>query len=134
MNRILMVSVGLVLVVIVLGCDSTKKRRMDEAAQTQPAVVPLQEVVPTPAEGEPMSVGPTTKPKVEKVIPDEPVEPLVAREVRIHVVQPGDTLYKLARKYYGDQRFWRKIWQANLDKVPDPNTIKVGEELVIPEN
>ena len=50
----------------------------------------------------------------------------------VHVVQSGDTLYKLARQYYNDVRMWRAIWQANLDQLPDPNSIEVGQQLIIP--
>lgn len=47
-----------------------------------------------------------------------------------HVVQPGDTLWQIARHYLGDARQWRSIALANgigLDAV-----IVVGQRLVIP--
>ncbi len=52
---------------------------------------------------------------------------------RTHVVQKGDTLYKLARDYYdGDQSKWKLIHEANLDKIPNKDKLKPGTELVIP--
>lgn len=51
---------------------------------------------------------------------------------RVHVVQRHDTLFALARSYYGDASQWRKIYQANGDQISDPNRIKVGMKLVIP--
>src|SRR5262245_14400450 len=51
---------------------------------------------------------------------------------RVHVVQRKDTLYALARSYYGDASQWKKIYQANQDQITDPNRIKVGMKLVIP--
>lgn len=48
-------------------------------------------------------------------------------------VKKGDTLWAIAQKYYGDGRKWRKILEANTDKVKNPRTMKVGIELVIPK-
>jgi len=49
-----------------------------------------------------------------------------------HVVQAGDTLSKLAQKYYGDASLYTKIFQANRDVLSDPNKIQVGQKLRIP--
>jgi len=49
-----------------------------------------------------------------------------------YVVKKGDTLYSIARRHYGDGRLWRVIHQANQDRVPDPNSVPVGTELVLP--
>lgn len=51
---------------------------------------------------------------------------------RIHVVQRGDTLYKLARQYYNDQSQWRRIYEANRNQLPDPNVLKAGQKIIIP--
>jgi len=49
-----------------------------------------------------------------------------------HVVQSGDTLSKLAQRYYGDASLYTKIFQANRDILSDPNKIQVGQKLRIP--
>ena len=51
---------------------------------------------------------------------------------RMHSVQRKDTLYSLARLYYNDHRQWKKIYEANRDRIANPNMIKVGMNLVIP--
>lgn len=51
---------------------------------------------------------------------------------RVHTVQKGDTLYKLARMYYNDQAKWREIWNANRSSVPNANQLRVGTQLRIP--
>ena len=51
---------------------------------------------------------------------------------RTHVVQKGDTFYKLARQYYNDQSKWKDIWEANKTRVPDKNKLEVGTKLIIP--
>ena len=52
---------------------------------------------------------------------------------RRYTVQPGDTLSKISREYYGDPNQFTKIFNANRGVLKDPNTIRPGQELVIPE-
>ncbi len=71
---------------------------------------------------------------------DQPVaysEPSVGTSLystagRMHLVQRKDTLYSLARLYYNHHRQWKKIYEANRDRIANPNMIKVGMNLVIP--
>jgi nucleoid-associated protein YgaU len=49
-----------------------------------------------------------------------------------YVVQSGDTLSKIAQKYYGDATLYTKIFQANRDVLSDPNKISPGQKLRIP--
>jgi len=51
---------------------------------------------------------------------------------RTHIIERGDTLYALARKYYGDQRKWKTIWEANRTRVPHRDKLQVGTKLIIP--
>lgn len=52
---------------------------------------------------------------------------------RSHTVQRKDTLYSIARSYYGDQGKWRDIYEANRGEIgSDPNRIRVGQRLTIP--
>ncbi len=47
-------------------------------------------------------------------------------------VQPGDTLSKISQHFYGSAGEYNRIFEANRDKLSNPNEIKVGQELVIP--
>ncbi len=49
-----------------------------------------------------------------------------------YTVQRGDTLEKIAAKVYGDGNQWRRIYQANRDKLSSPNRIYPGQKLTIP--
>lgn len=51
---------------------------------------------------------------------------------RTHVVQPGDTLFKLAQQYYGNRSRWREIYSANLGVMRSESDLKVGMRLRIP--
>jgi len=49
-----------------------------------------------------------------------------------HTVAPGDTLSLIARKYYGTQLNWEKIYQANKSTMKHPDYIYVGQKIIIP--
>ena len=51
---------------------------------------------------------------------------------RTYTVKPGDSLSKIAKEYYGNANEYNKIFEANRDKLSDPNKIEVGQELLIP--
>ena len=52
---------------------------------------------------------------------------------RRYTVQAGDTLSEISRQYYGDPNQYMKIFNANRSLLKDPNTIRPGQELLIPE-
>ena len=52
---------------------------------------------------------------------------------RHYTVKSGDTLSKISREFYGDANQYTKIFNANRNILRDPNTIKPGQELIIPE-
>jgi nucleoid-associated protein YgaU len=58
--------------------------------------------------------------------------PTEAPAVQKYTVQPGDSLSKIAKRFYGDANSYMKIFEANTDQLSDPDKIKVGQELVIP--
>jgi len=49
-----------------------------------------------------------------------------------YTVVAGDSLSKIARHFYGDATKYMAIFNANLDKLSDPNLIKPGQVLTIP--
>ena len=57
-----------------------------------------------------------------------------AAEAKAHtyVVKSGDSLSKIAKELLGDAKRWKEIFEANKDKIRDPNLIYPGQELRIP--
>ena len=47
-----------------------------------------------------------------------------------HVIASGDTLWDLAKQFYGDGTLWKKISEAN--GTPTPRHLTIGKELQIP--
>jgi nucleoid-associated protein YgaU len=50
-----------------------------------------------------------------------------------YVIKSGDTLYGLARRFYGDASMWRQIVQVNKSLIPDPNNIIAGTRIILPQ-
>ena len=53
-------------------------------------------------------------------------------QMRTHTVKAGETLSKIAKDELGSAGAYMKIFEANKDQLPDPNTIKPGQVLRIP--
>ena len=65
-------------------------------------------------------------------IEEAPAPPAQEPPARTHTVKSGDTLSGLARTYYGKASLFPQIFNANRDKMSDPDRIRVGQVLVIP--
>ena len=51
---------------------------------------------------------------------------------RTYVVQSGDTLFSISRKFYRSPKRWKDILEANRKNIHDPKKLTVGETLIIP--
>ncbi len=51
---------------------------------------------------------------------------------RTYTIERGDTLVAISRKLYGSASHWRAIYDANRDRIPDPNALRIGTEIRLP--
>jgi hypothetical protein len=72
-------------------------------------------------------------PKYADLNADIGIDASLAVPARIHEVVAGDTLSKIAKKFYGDANQYKKIFEANKDQLKDPDKIQVGQKLKVPE-
>jgi NitT/TauT family transport system substrate-binding protein len=84
------------------------------------------------------------KPKVTVTPPPAPAEKKVTArapapagakppaEAQEYTIQAGDTLSKLAGKFYGAIHNWPKIYEANTRTIKNPNYIFIGQKIFIP--
>ncbi|MCG1035492.1 LysM peptidoglycan-binding domain-containing protein [Polaribacter sargassicola] len=76
--------------------------------------------------------------KIKEIGGDEPAD--IKADIKVadtsiyanHTVVSGETLGKIAKKYYGNASKYNAIFEANTDILSNPDLIKVGQELVIP--
>jgi nucleoid-associated protein YgaU len=61
------------------------------------------------------------------------VDPSLAPKQKTYTVAAGDSLSKIAKQFYGNANEYTKIFEANRNVLSDPNMVKVGQELVIPD-
>ena len=52
--------------------------------------------------------------------------------VRTYVVADGDTLSRIALRFYGSSSRWPDIYDANRSALPSPGALSVGQTLRIP--
>lgn len=71
----------------------------------------------------------------QKTIGKNPLEikPGMVLSIRVpfsYKIQSGDTLIEIARKFYGDESKWKRLYYANLNAIgSNPDLIQVGTSL-----
>ena len=130
-ERLSVLVIGVILVMIlvvalVTWTDDPAPCSIDTAEQDLdvPEPLPLPVPDPAPAPAPLPEVAPSPPPAPEPAV----VEPAVV-EPRIHVVNKGETLILIARRYYKHDKFYREIMRANDLETP---LIRPGQALRIP--
>lgn len=62
-------------------------------------------------------------------------EPIILEEpkgAKYYVVKKGDTLKKIAYKFYNDPSKWEVIYKANKNIIKNPNLLRPGTKIFIP--
>ena len=114
----------MVVMVMALGALGCAEKREEELPQIDPAELEAMGPVPVPT---------IATPTVEVETPGAAVAAVPAQTAgETYTMQRGDTLYSLARRFYGDGKLWTRIAEANRDKFRDVTAIPVGTVLVIP--
>ena len=71
-----------------------------------------------------------TAPKAATVTKERPAT--TAPKATTYTVKKGDCLWNIAKKYLGNGAKYNLIYNANKDKIKNPNLIYVGQVLTIP--
>lgn len=138
---IVMVLVG-VAAMLTTGCsqkkdDTLQPVEVGKAPAIEETLPPTVETMPPPP---PTMV--TTPPKtkaVEKATPTTKADSKKAETKKVdttkeqkYTVKSGDSLSSIAKHFYGEEKLWTKIADANKSKIKDKDKINVGAVLVIP--
>ena len=59
--------------------------------------------------------------------------PVDGEGISISTVQPGSTLWAIARERYGDGTLYVRVFNANRDRIRDPDLIYPGQVFALPE-
>ncbi len=85
------------------------------------------------AKAPPADSSPTAELRVKTEALRPAATPPPAAKPRVHVVQAGDTLEKIARQYYGAPDRWRSVYDANTALLSNGQPLRAGMELQVPE-
>jgi nucleoid-associated protein YgaU len=106
----------------VVSSPSTSSEETSYASMAQEEASASNQII-VPAVGDVQGASPSV-PSVDNV---------GAMQAQTYTVQKDDTLQKVSKKMYGTYSKWYKIYQANKDKINNPNVLKPGTVLTIPE-
>jgi NitT/TauT family transport system substrate-binding protein len=105
---------------------------IDRLYKVAPVVASREGHRAAPAPVKDKSVPGIQKTKPEVALAKSVVSPAPAEGSHDYTVEAGDTLSHLALKYYGDQRKWERIYEANKQTMKNPNYIYIGQRIIIP--
>ena len=74
-----------------------------------------------------------TPPPAAEVTAEPATEAPPKADVRTYTVKSGDTLWAVAEEMYGSGAKYKKIFEANTDQLENPDKIRPGQVLVIPD-
>ena len=69
---------------------------------------------------------------IEEVRADEVSAPTQTIEVQYYEIEKGDSLWKIAKNFYGDGNKYTKIFDANREVIQDADKIFPGQKIRIP--
>ncbi|MGI9014354.1 MAG: LysM peptidoglycan-binding domain-containing protein [Phycisphaerales bacterium] len=49
-----------------------------------------------------------------------------------HTIKPGESLAKIAREKYGDEKLWKRLASFNVDRIPNPDIVPAGVTIRLP--
>lgn len=96
----------------------------DSSANTEVAIIPIDTVATAVAD------------TVDSItVQATPAELIYSEFITTEQVRDGSRLAQIARRHYGEDKIdlWVYIYDANKDRLSNPNDIKVGTELRIPK-
>lgn len=70
---------------------------------------------------------------VEKVNDDNLTAPPAVEQFQFYTIQRGDSLSKIAKRYYGDAMKYPVLFEANREIIKNPDLIYPGQVLRVPK-
>lgn len=91
--------------------------------------MPASSIPSAPMTAAPIATAPTT---TSSVAPASAVAPVASGRDQPYVVAPGDNLFEISRKVYGDGSYYRALFAYNSDRYPHAEDIRSGNVLDVP--
>jgi nucleoid-associated protein YgaU len=138
MKRVLQATMMIAVIAAMAACSSSKKTSTDapadEAAPTADAgtdAVPAASPEADAGAAQPAAAAAADPAPAAADAQAQAVPAQGSGEVSDYTVQEGDTLMKIAFETYGDLYQWKRIYEANKDKISNPGALSKGTVLKI---
>jgi nucleoid-associated protein YgaU len=115
--------------------QTAKGFHMEGAAEEREGKLYFKGTVPTQEEANKIWDAIKTVPDWQKdIVADIKATGAGAAAASTYTVKAGDTLSKIAKEKLGDANAYNEIFNANRDQLSDPDKIKPGQVLKIPQH
>lgn len=109
------------------------KMLQDENASLRAEIARLSAAMARPAPASSLQPAPAAPTPAQAAATSPPPSPAPSAGATTYVVQPGDTLSRIAGRVYGDSKKWQVIYDANRAALAGgPQSVRVGQTLIIP--
>ena len=115
------------------GLALSDEALLEEELSQPPSVVSSEEVKKLKDSLEENEVAPLPQDQKKEVKPvknDDKAD--VVERPKVYVIQDGETLIAIARRFYGKASYWRQIQQANRAIISVDGKVKAGMEIKLP--
>ena len=68
----------------------------------------------------------------KKPVANEKPSSKIPEHPKTYVVEDGDTLYGISKRFYGSIQYWKQIREANKALISPDNRLRAGDTLVLP--
>ena len=68
----------------------------------------------------------------KKPVAEEKSSPKVPDHPKTYVVEDGDTLYGVSKRFYGSIQYWKQIREAHKALISSDNRLRAGDTIVLP--
>ncbi|MEZ5560566.1 MAG: peptidoglycan-binding protein LysM [Pseudomonadales bacterium] len=88
-------------------------------------------VIPSVTEEQRAAIGLPERPAAAAAPAD--TAPTGSEATRFYIIQKGDTLYGIAKQFYGNGMKYPQLFDANREVIEDPDKIYPGQKIRVPE-
>lgn len=121
--------------VLLTVADTARTKALQTVAQEDTVVTADSATTAAAAGGKdhPAASVPLPVASPERKVLSDTVKYRIKGTLATHTIQPGESLVKLARKYYGNKQLWTYLVSYNKDILPDADHVAVGLTVRVPD-